>query len=174
MPLPSSLLKTATGHPMLVELKNGDTYNGRLVSVNMFMNICLEDVICTSKDGETFWKIPETYIRGNSIKYLRIPDEVLGMVPTYSGGGRGMGRGGRGRGRGRFSSSHEEGRGRGRGGGSGRFSGRGRGEGGRGRGRGRGGGSGRFSGRGRGEGGRGEGGGGSGEKRSGPPPEKLD
>ena len=85
---------------MLIELKNGDTYNGRLVSCNLFMNICLEDVICTSKDGETFWKISECYIRGNSIKYLRIPDEVLGMVNEYEGrGGFGGGRGG-GRGRG--------------------------------------------------------------------------
>ena len=47
--LPLSLLKTAEGHPMLIEMKNGDTYNGRLVSCNMFMNICLKDVICTSK-----------------------------------------------------------------------------------------------------------------------------
>ena len=65
---------------MLIELKNGDTYNGRLVSCNVFMNICLKDVICTSRDGDRFWKLPECYIRGNSIKYLRIPDEVIDMV----------------------------------------------------------------------------------------------
>ena len=47
--LPLSLLNTAKGHPMLVELKNGDTYNGRLVACNIFMNIMLKDVICTSK-----------------------------------------------------------------------------------------------------------------------------
>ncbi|KAJ4892108.1 CAP Gly-rich domain protein [Raphanus sativus] len=29
--LPLSLLKTAQGHPMLVELKNGETYNGQLL-----------------------------------------------------------------------------------------------------------------------------------------------
>jgi small nuclear ribonucleoprotein (snRNP)-like protein len=34
---------------MLIELKNGDTYNGRLVKCDMFMNINLRDVICTSK-----------------------------------------------------------------------------------------------------------------------------
>ncbi len=65
---------------MLIELKNGDTYNGRLVSCNVFMNICLRDVICTSRDGDRFWKLPECYIRGNSIKYLRIPDEVIDLV----------------------------------------------------------------------------------------------
>lgn len=47
--LPLSLLKAAIDHPMLIELKNGDTYNGRLVSCNVYMNICLKDVICTSK-----------------------------------------------------------------------------------------------------------------------------
>lgn len=47
--LPLTLLKVAEDQPMLIELKNGDTYNGRLVSCNAFMNICLKDVICTSK-----------------------------------------------------------------------------------------------------------------------------
>jgi small nuclear ribonucleoprotein (snRNP)-like protein len=41
---------------MLIELKNGDTYNGRLVSCNVFMNICLKDVICTSKASIFFIK----------------------------------------------------------------------------------------------------------------------
>lgn len=33
----------------LVELKNGETYNGHLVSCDSWMNINLRDVICTSK-----------------------------------------------------------------------------------------------------------------------------
>ena len=37
-------------------------------------------VICTSKDGDQFWRMPETYIRGNTIKYLRVPDEVIDKV----------------------------------------------------------------------------------------------
>lgn len=78
--LPLTLLKTAEENGILVELKNGDTYNGRLVSCNMFMNICLKDVICTSRDGERFWSIPECYIKGSSIKYLRIPPEVIDQV----------------------------------------------------------------------------------------------
>lgn len=101
---------------MLVELKNGDTYNGRLVNADSWMNISLEEVICTSRDGDRFWKLAECYIRGNSIKYLRIPDEIIDMVPqeevvkekknrTFSQRGRGgrvnttgriRGRGGRG------------------------------------------------------------------------------
>ncbi|KAL8530918.1 hypothetical protein ACS0TY_007805 [Phlomoides rotata] len=101
--LPLSLLKTAQGHPMLVELKNGETYNGHLVNCDTWMNIHLREVICTSKDGDRFWRMPECYIRGNTIKYLRVPDEVIDKVQEEKsrsdrkppGVGRGRGRGGR-------------------------------------------------------------------------------
>jgi len=33
----------------LVELKNGETYNGHLVNCDNWMNINLRDVICTSR-----------------------------------------------------------------------------------------------------------------------------
>uniref|UniRef100_A0ABD2WXW4 U6 snRNA-associated Sm-like protein LSm4 n=2 Tax=Apocrita TaxID=7400 RepID=A0ABD2WXW4_9HYME len=78
--MPLSLLRTAQNHPMLVELKNGETYNGHLVSCDNWMNINLREVICTSRDGDKFWRMPECYIRGSTIKYLRIPDEVIDMV----------------------------------------------------------------------------------------------
>merc|ERR1719265_2224778 len=106
----------------MVELKNGETYSGVLASCDGFMNLHMRDIVCTSRDGERFWKIPECYVRGNSIKYLRLPDEVIDMVkdePTSrremrqqfkgrargrgstrggAAGGRGGGRGGRGAG----------------------------------------------------------------------------
>lgn len=47
--LPLTLITAAKGQAMLIELKNGDTYNGRLVQCNMFMNILLKDVIRTTK-----------------------------------------------------------------------------------------------------------------------------
>ena len=118
--LPLSLLRTATGHPMLVELKNGETYNGHLVSCDNWMNISLREVICTSRDGDRFWRLPEVVIRGNNIKYLRIPEEVIDMVPEEDpstlkggrgggrGGDRGGGRGGRGRGEGAAAAAAAE------------------------------------------------------------------
>ena len=95
--LPLSLLKTAVNHPMLVELKNGETYNGHLVQCDNWMNLQLrvrlevnsisqnlnyhnKEVICTSRDGDHFWRMNECYVRGSTIKYLRIPDEVIDMV----------------------------------------------------------------------------------------------
>ncbi|KAJ3029547.1 UNVERIFIED_CONTAM: RNA processing protein [Siphonaria sp. JEL0065] len=103
--LPLSLLNTAKGHPILVELKTGLTYNGHLDSCDNWMNINLHEVICTSADGEKFWRLAEVYIRGNTIKYLRLPDEIIDKVredrefrerrEAMSGnGGRGGGRGG--------------------------------------------------------------------------------
>ena len=112
--LPLSLLRGAINHPVLVELKNGETYNGQLVNVDNWMNLNLKDVICTSKDGDQFWKMAECYVRGSSIKYMRVPDEVAELVKAdmaksknrpekrsgpYRGGGRGgAGSGSRGRG----------------------------------------------------------------------------
>ncbi|XP_020688342.1 probable U6 snRNA-associated Sm-like protein LSm4 [Dendrobium catenatum] len=145
--LPLSLLKTALGHPMLVELKNGETYNGHLVNCDTWMNIHLREVICTSKDGDRFWRMPECYIRGNTIKYLRVPDEVIDKVQDETNKSRsdrkppGVGRG-RGRGREDGSSTHSKGIGRGSN--DNKVSGSGRGRGGPGgRGSGRGGGRGR-------------------------------
>ncbi|RMX58000.1 hypothetical protein pdam_00017220, partial [Pocillopora damicornis] len=130
--LPLSLLRTAQNHPMLVELKNGETYNGHLVSCDNWMNINLREVICTSRDGDRFWKIPECYVRGSNIKYLRIPDEVIDMVKdemVKQGKSRGTGRPGRGgRGGGGGRGGHREG-GSGGGGRGGSFGGRGGGRG---------------------------------------------
>eukprot|EP00793_Prasinoderma_coloniale_P001907 PRCOL_00007270-RA len=78
--LPLSLLRTAQGHPMLIELKSGETYNGHLVACDTWMNLHLREVILTSREGDKFWRLPEAYVRGNMIKYLRVPDEVLDMV----------------------------------------------------------------------------------------------
>ena len=54
--------------------------------------------------------MPECYIRGSTIKYLRIPDEIIDMVKEEvqrpRGEGRGRGRGGRGGARGMVYPSH--------------------------------------------------------------------
>ena len=121
--LPLSLLRTAQNHPMLVELKNGETYNGHLVSCDNWMNINLREVICTSNEGDKFWRMPECYIRGSTIKYLRIPDEVIDKVKeevVAKGRGRGDGKGRGGAQRGRGGSRGFSGAPRGRGGSSGR------------------------------------------------------
>lgn len=71
------MLKSAIDHPILIELKNGETYNGKLANIDLWMNVSMRQVVRTSRDGDEFWSLPEVYVRGNTIKYLRIPDTVL-------------------------------------------------------------------------------------------------
>ncbi|BFZ55427.1 hypothetical protein PYCC9005_002468 [Savitreella phatthalungensis] len=133
--LPLSLLTTAQGHPMLVELKSGETFNGHLLQCDNYMNLTLREVIQTNRDGNKFHRLAEVYIRGNNIKYLRIPDDVVDKVRererseyqqrqreqrTHGAGGTGASgsmasnvRDGRGRGRGRDGNSSRGNRGRG-------------------------------------------------------------
>lgn len=46
--LPLGLLNAAQGHPMLVELKSGETLNGHLVLCDTWMNLTLREVVQTS------------------------------------------------------------------------------------------------------------------------------
>ena len=78
--LPTELLKTAVNHTMSVELKNGETYAGLLVGIDKFMNLHMRDIVASDKDGERLWKIPDCYVRGNTVKGLRLPEEIVDMV----------------------------------------------------------------------------------------------
>jgi U6 snRNA-associated Sm-like protein LSm4 len=64
--LPLGLLNAAVGHPMLVELKDGDTLNGHLASCDTWMNLVLKEVVQTSAEGDKFHRLPEAYVRGNN------------------------------------------------------------------------------------------------------------
>ena len=94
---------------MLVELKNGETLNGHLLSCDTWMNLTLKEVVKTSPEGDRFMRLPEVYVKGNNvsikspnilyvspfrnsnvklsisssnpkIKYLRVPDEIIDVV----------------------------------------------------------------------------------------------
>ncbi|KAF8917902.1 hypothetical protein CPB85DRAFT_1408703 [Mucidula mucida] len=90
--LPLSLLNAAQNKPMLVELKNGETFNGHLVNCDNFMNITLKEVYQTNPDGDRFFKLKECYIRGSTIKYIRIPENLLDVVKDEQNRAREVGR----------------------------------------------------------------------------------
>ena len=143
--LPTSVVSSCRGRPVLLELKDGTTYNGLLVSCDGFMNVSLREVVCTSRDGERFWRAEDVHVRGTSVKYFRVPEEALEMAAKEEASGAassasssGTPRGGMQRGRGGFVP-----RGRGGGGGGGGFRGGNNQAGGRGRGGAPGGGRGR-------------------------------
>lgn len=56
---------------MLVELKNGETLNGHLVTCDNWMNLILREVVQTSPEGDRFFKLPEVYIRGNNVCFAQ-------------------------------------------------------------------------------------------------------
>lgn len=94
--LPLSLLNAAQNKPMLIELKNGETFNGHLINCDNFMNITLREVYQTNADADRFWKLKECYIRGSTIKYIRIPETLLDVVKDEQNRARDANRGGRG------------------------------------------------------------------------------
>ena len=61
----------------LVELKNGETFNGHLVNCDNFMNITLREVYQTNPDGDRFWKLKECYIRGSTVRHALLPASGL-------------------------------------------------------------------------------------------------
>lgn len=61
----------------LVELKNGETYNGHLVSCDNWMNINLREVICTSRVRSD----PPALGSRSGSPALHVPREPSGSVP---------------------------------------------------------------------------------------------
>ncbi|QUC16670.1 uncharacterized protein UV8b_00911 [Ustilaginoidea virens] len=93
--LPLSLLNAAQGHPMLVELKNGETLNGHLVQCDTWMNLTLREVVQTSPGGDKFVRLKEAYVKGNNIKYLRVDNDIIDRVSEAQKGQQASFRGGR-------------------------------------------------------------------------------
>lgn len=71
------MLTSVKGQEILVELKNGETVYGKLNDCDLWMNLTLSEVIYNFNKGEKFNKMEEIYIRGNHIKFLRMPDQVM-------------------------------------------------------------------------------------------------
>lgn len=67
---------------MLVELKNGETLNGHLISCDTWMNLTLKEVVQTSPDGDKFFRLPEVYVRGNNVSGHNL-DVISSMIADY-------------------------------------------------------------------------------------------
>lgn len=93
-----------------IELKNGEKYKGTLTNIDLWMNVTLKTVTGSSKDEKELWRTAEMYIRGNTIKYIKMPDSVIDKAEEErqmreqsrnkrrDGRNRGRNRGGKGRG----------------------------------------------------------------------------
>lgn len=65
--------------PQLVELKNGETYNGHMIACDNFMNVTLRDVILTAPEGDKFYQMKEVYLKGNVVSAFLFFRCVSGM-----------------------------------------------------------------------------------------------
>eukprot|EP00386_Alphamonas_edax_P002583 GDKI01007752.1.p1 GENE.GDKI01007752.1~~GDKI01007752.1.p1 ORF type:complete len:126 (-),score=38.02 GDKI01007752.1:77-454(-) len=95
--IPVKLLHEALGHTITVELKTGELYRGVLHFAEDNMNILLEGVTVTAKDGKVS-ALEQCYIRGGSIRFVMFPD-MLKHAPMFRAaqpkkGGRSLGIGG--------------------------------------------------------------------------------
>ena len=70
MDLPIKALTKAKGKIILVKLKNGIEYKGRLEQSDNFMNLILEDVEESTED--TVIKYPKAFVKGNNLIYVKI------------------------------------------------------------------------------------------------------
>ncbi|KAL0223594.1 hypothetical protein P9112_002984 [Eukaryota sp. TZLM1-RC] len=78
---PVKLLHESIGFIVTIELKNGDTYRGKLVQCEDNMNCQLSQIILTKNDGQKL-EIDNVYIRGSQITFVVVPD-MLKNSPMF-------------------------------------------------------------------------------------------
>ncbi|XP_044028879.1 U7 snRNA-associated Sm-like protein LSm10 isoform X2 [Siniperca chuatsi] len=69
------LLQGLQGEVTTVDLKNESTARGRVVNVDAFMNIRLEDVLYRDRRGQ-LTKLQDLFVTGRNIRYVHIPDHM--------------------------------------------------------------------------------------------------
>lgn len=68
--------QSGVGQQLMVDTKNGESYDGTLESIDSFMNVKLSKVILTSAQG-SFSKCEEAFIRGNNIKSIQFEESII-------------------------------------------------------------------------------------------------
>jgi len=109
MVLPVGVLRAAVTGPVLVELKNGDSYSGTLAAVDNLMNVRLEPAIFTSKGEHKFERLKGCMIRGQFVKFIRFPEDILEVISQQEANAAALGKDARAKGRGRGGKSQGRG-----------------------------------------------------------------
>ncbi|KAJ1984533.1 small nuclear ribonucleoprotein Sm D3 [Dimargaris cristalligena] len=97
--VPVKLLHESEGHIITLEMKNGQTYRGKLLEAEDNMNLQMADITVTARDGQVS-KLEQAYIRGSYVRFVIVPD-MLKNAPMFKkfgpeghkNRGLGMGRG---------------------------------------------------------------------------------
>ena len=79
--VPIKLLHEAESHVVTIEIKSGEMFRGYLMEAEDTMNVRLDDVKMTSRDGKVS-HLDQLYLRGSQIKFVVIPD-MLKNSPMF-------------------------------------------------------------------------------------------
>jgi small nuclear ribonucleoprotein D3 len=79
--VPIKLLHEAENHVVTVELKTGELYRGYLMEAEDTMNMRLDDVYMTCRDGKQL-RFDQIFIRGSQVRFIIIPD-MLKNSPMF-------------------------------------------------------------------------------------------
>merc|ERR1712071_702027 len=79
--VPVRLLYEAETMKVTVEMKNGETYRGLLLSAEDTMNMSLSDVVRTARNGQVS-KLTSVYLRGGGVRFVALPD-LLRNAPVF-------------------------------------------------------------------------------------------
>jgi len=79
--IPIKLLYEAESMKITVEMKNGETYRGVLLSAEDTMNMTLSDVVRTARDGQVS-KLTNVYLRGRGVRFIALPG-LLKNAPIF-------------------------------------------------------------------------------------------
>ena len=71
--VPIKLLHEAIGHTVSIEVRSGEIYRGHLMQSEDNMNVLIENVVRTNRDGSKS-SMEQVYIRGGQIRYFVVPD----------------------------------------------------------------------------------------------------
>lgn len=94
--VPIKVLHEAHGLHVTVELQTGQSYRGRLTTIEDNMNCQLKDVILTERDGQQS-ALEHVFIRGSLVRFVVLPDnlrhcpELKSFNKEKKGKGMGMG-----------------------------------------------------------------------------------
>lgn len=74
--IPVKILLDAVGTQVHLEVESGESYSGRLKNVEDNMNIQLETVTKTNRQGKTS-SLQSVYLRGSSVVFFQLPDALI-------------------------------------------------------------------------------------------------
>lgn len=95
--VPIKLLHEAQGLTISAELKTGQIYRGKLIAIEDNMNVQLQDVVCTGRDGKV-QGMEQVFLRGSHLRFLQLPDNLRQAPAIKNFSTIGVGREGRVRG----------------------------------------------------------------------------